>query len=134
MGAFPQSFEVYGFTIEVHAGGRRVWSPSFKRFVKEKLDKGELTLTDIMKTCNVSQSLVYKWRADIKTSRIRSTTATEETFFSEVIVKEERAKDDAAPVRQDQIHICGRAFSLSLPATYPAEDVVKIILAVEGHA
>ena len=37
-----RSFEVYGFTIEVHAGGRRVWPPSFKRFVKEGLDSGKL--------------------------------------------------------------------------------------------
>lgn len=35
-----QSFEVYGITIDVHAGGRRVWPPSFKRFVKNQLDVG----------------------------------------------------------------------------------------------
>ena len=63
-----KSFQVYGFTIEVHAGGRRVWPPSFKRFVKERLDSGDLALADVMKTCNVSQSLVYKWRADVKAS------------------------------------------------------------------
>ncbi|MEM1236342.1 MAG: hypothetical protein AAGI10_05165 [Pseudomonadota bacterium] len=55
----PNSFEVYGFTIDVHAGGRRVWPPSFKRFVKSKLDAGELTVAEVMKTCNVSQSLIY---------------------------------------------------------------------------
>ena len=134
MGAFQQSFEVYGFTIEVHAGGRRVWPPSFKRFVKDKPDKGELTLADVMETCNVSQSLVYKWRADVKASHIQTTTVTEDAFFSEIVFKEEKAKDDAGPVRQDQIQIRGRALSLSLPATYPIEDLVKVILAVEGHA
>lgn len=70
MGKLPQPFEAYGFTIEVHAGGRRVWPPSFKRFVKEQLDAGALSVDDVMTKCNVSQSLVYKWRADVKASQI----------------------------------------------------------------
>lgn len=61
----PKSFEVFGFTIEVHAGGRRFWPPSFKKFISNSLDDGSLKVDDVMKTCNVSQSLVYKWRADI---------------------------------------------------------------------
>ena len=65
MGQLPQSFEVYGFTIEVHTSGRRVRPPSFKRFVKEGLDSGKLALADVMKKCNVSQSLIYKWRANV---------------------------------------------------------------------
>ena len=51
MGNFPKSFEVYGFTIEVHAGGRRVWPPSFKRFVKDGLDSGKFALSDVTKEC-----------------------------------------------------------------------------------
>jgi len=65
-----RSFEAYGFKIEVHAGGRRVWPPSFKRFINDKMDSGELNVGEVTKTCNVSQSLVYKWRADVKASRI----------------------------------------------------------------
>ena len=128
-----RSFEVYGFTIEVHAGGRRVWPPSFKRFVKDKLDNGELILADVMKTCNVSQSLVYKWRADVKASRIRTATVTEGALFTEVVVDEERAASDTAPMEHDQIQISGGTFNVSLPATYPVEDLVKVILAIEGH-
>ena len=117
MGNIPKSFNVYGFTIEVHAGGRRVWPPSFKRFVKEGLDSGALALADVMKTCNVSQSLVYKWRADVKAARIRTTTVTEDEFFAEVVVGEERATGDAAPIQHNQIQISGRAYNVSLPAT-----------------
>ena len=134
MGNIPKSFNVYGFTIEVHAGGRRVWPPSFKRFGKEKLDSSELALADVMKTCNVSQSLVYKWRADVKASRIRTTMLTEDAFFAEVVVDEESATGDAAPIQHDQIQTSGRAYNVSLPATYPVEDLVKVILAIEGHA
>jgi len=133
MGKFPRSFEVYGFTIEVHAGGRRVWPPSFKRFIKEKLDNGELALADVMKTCNVSQSLVYKWRADVKASRIRTTTVTEDAFFSEVVVHEDEQTETFADPAAN-ILLRGRKMEVSLPPTYPVADLVKIILAIEGHA
>ena len=55
-------------------------------------------------------------------------------LFSEIIVGEERATGDAAPIQHDQIQISGRAYNVSLPATYPVEDLVKVILAIEGHA
>ena len=129
----PQSFKVYGFTIEVHAGGRRVWPPSFKRFVKEKLDNGELALVDVMKTCNVSQSLVYKWRADVKASRIRTTTVTEDAFFSEIVLQEDVSTEALAELTTN-ILLRGRKMEISLPPTYPVTDLVKIILAIEGHA
>ncbi len=134
MGKFPQSFEVYGFTIEIHAGGRRVWPPSFKRFIKEKLDRGELTVGHIMKTCNVSQSLVYKWRADVKhTARTRQTSRFEERVFSEVVVEEREHGGNAEPDRE-QIIVRFKDVDLALPTAYPVDDLVKIILAIEARA
>ena len=56
MGLETRSFEVYGFKIEVHAGGRRVLTPSFKRFINDKMDSGELSVDEVIKMCNVSQS------------------------------------------------------------------------------
>jgi transposase-like protein len=88
MGRFPQSFEVYGFTIEVLAGGRRVWPPSFNRFVKDKLDSGELAVSDVTKTCNVSQSLVYKWRSDVRRAGTKRTSRREERLFSEIVIED----------------------------------------------
>lgn len=133
MGKFPQSFEVYGFTIEVHAGGRRVWPPSFKRFVKDKLDSGELAVGDVMKTCNVSQSLVYKWRSDVRRAGTRRTARREERLFSEVVVEEQEHPSGAAS-ESDQIVVHFRDVDLALPAAYPVDDLVKIILAVEARA
>jgi transposase-like protein len=133
MGQFPKSFKVYGFTIKVHAGGRRVWPPSFKRFVKEGLDNGKLSLADVMKQCNVSQSLVYKWRADVKAARIRNTTVTEDTFFSEVVVDEELPVASLSdPARG--ILLRGRAIEVTLPFTYPVKDLIKIIRSLEACA
>ncbi len=130
MGLETRSFEVYGFTIEVHAGGRRVWPPSFKRFVKNKLDRGELTIADVMKTCSVSQSLIYKWRADVKASR--KTTVSEERLFSEVVIEEEAQPVENLPVH-DRIHLTTREGMLDFPASYPVDDLVKIILAVNAQ-
>lgn len=132
MSKAPTSFEVYGFTIEVHAGGRRVWPPSFKRFVKNKLDTGELTVTEVMNTCNVSQSLVYKWRADVKASRTTTQTVSEERLFSEIVIEEEAQPDDKT-TDQDRIHRTTREGALDFPATYPVDDLVKIILAVNAQ-
>jgi transposase-like protein len=133
MGTFPQSFEVYGFTIEVHSGGRRVWPPSFKRFVKDKLDNGELTVHDVMEECNASQSLVYKWRADVKASKVRMTSVREERFFSEVVI------DKTEPSQTSQrdpsnILLRGREIEIALPSTYPVDDLVKIIISLEARA
>ena len=133
MGKFPNSFKVYGFTIEVHAGGRRVWPPSFKRFVKEKLDNGELTLADVMKKCNASQSLVYKWRADVKASKIRTATATENALFSEVVIKDENPTE-FLDAQAHNILLRKREVEISLPSSYPVADLIKVILSLEASA
>lgn len=132
MSQSPSSLEVYGFTIEVHAGGRRVWPPSFKRFIKNKLDAGELTIAAVMKTCNVSQSLIYKWRADVKASCTTKTTVSEHRLFSEVIIAEETKTVDKSTA-QDRLHLTTRAGTVDFPATYPVDDLVKIILAVNAQ-
>lgn len=128
------SFQVYGFTIEVHAGGRRVWPPSFKRFIKEKLDQGKLTVGEVMRECNVSQSLVYKWRADVKRARVRTKTVHEKQFFSEILVEEEAPNECYEDEPDCLIHLSGREIEISLPAAYPVDDLVKVILAMEHRA
>ena len=114
MAQFPKSFEVYGFTIEVHAGGRRVWPPSFKRFVKEGLDSGKLAL------------------ADVKASRIRTTTVTEDAFFSEVVIDEDQPASPLADPARD-ILLRGREIEIALPSTYPVSDLIKVILSLESR-
>jgi len=53
-------------------------------------------------------------------------------LFAEVVVGEETDTIGTTKSRQYQIQISGRAFNVSLPATYPVEDLVKVILAVKG--
>lgn len=134
MRQFPRSSDAFGFTIEVHSGGRRVWPPSFKRYITSKLDSGELTVDQVMKACEASRSLVYKWRADVKYSKIRSVAVCEEGLFSEVLVEEEAPSTNDHEDAGNRILLTGRETALSLPAAYPVEELVRIILALEGRA
>ncbi|MBO9478199.1 hypothetical protein J7382_11695 [Shimia sp. R11_0] len=121
-----RSFEVYGFTIEIHAGGRRVWPPSFKRFINDKMDRGELSVGEVMKTCNVSQSLVYKWRGDVRRGGRVKAKIKEERMFSEVIVQE----DPSVPDSLSEIVLRGKQLEITLPASYPVSDLVSVIHAL----
>lgn len=131
-----RSFKVYGFKIEMHAGGRRVWPPSFKRFVRDKLDSGDLTIDQVIDDCNVSQSLVYKWRSDVKKSAAVTRVSKKEAVFSEVVVEEQKGSV-FEPVRDDirnQIVLRGRNAEIELPNDYPAQDLAVLISALESAA
>lgn len=129
MEKFPQSFKVYGFTIEVHAGGRRVWPPSFKRFITRSLDDGMLKVGAVMKTCNVSQSLVYKWRADLAKCPEHREATVKKPVFSEILV-EEKAPETSE--KEDCIRLRGRSSEIQLPADYPVVDLIAVIMALEA--
>lgn len=132
MEKFSQCFEVYGFTIEVHAGGRRVWPPIFKQFIKRELESCELIVDDVMKACNVCQSLVYKWRSDVKRASSRQTTKHEERMFSEVVF-EDVEQHVAVEADVSQITLRGRKTEILLPPSYPVDALVKVVLALEGQ-
>lgn len=118
-----QSFEVYGFKIEVHAGGRRVWPPSFKRFVDSGLKNGELSVREVMKTCNVSQSLIYKWRSDVRRSKGCKTEVREEKTFAEILIRE----DSEDSIDTSEIILRSDQLEISLPASYPVSDLLQVI-------
>lgn len=129
-----QFMNVYGFTIEVHAGGRRVWPPSFKRFIKDKLDQGALTVEDVIATCNVSKSLVYKWRSDVAKSLKRYGDTANSPMFTEIVVDKECAMPCTPEnCSEDRIILQGRASQIVLPVDYSVTDLVKILLALEGQ-
>lgn len=132
MGQHPRAFDAYGFTIEVHAGGRRVWPPSFKRFVNQKLDCGELTVGDVMKTCNVSQSLIYKWRADVRRASTQRTEVREERIFSEIVVEEGEARADLQ-TNDSCVVLRRNLVEVRLPASYPVENLIRVIHALDGR-
>lgn len=132
MDQHTKSFQVYGFTIEVHAGGRRVWPPSFKRFIKQKLDSGELKVGDVMKKCRVSQSLIYKWRSDVRRASNRKTEIREERLFSEVVIDEGGPLHSEAELA-DQIILRSSDVEISLPVGYPVRDLIQVVGALGGR-
>jgi len=97
------------------------------------MDNGELGVCEVMKTCNVSQSLVYKWRADVKRAGGGRISVREERLFSEIVIEEPQ---DPAPTPSDrnQIVLRGREVEISLPSTYPVDDLISVILSLEGRA
>lgn len=126
-----KSFEVYGFKIEVHSGGRRVWPPSFKHFINDKMDSGELSVGEVMKTCNVSQSLVYKWRGDVRHAKLKKKVRQEESIFSEIVVEENRHPLESA--NQDFIIIKRRDVEMTLPVSYPVDHLMRILHSMEAN-
>jgi transposase-like protein len=133
MGQLPKSFEVYGYTIEVQAGGRRVWPPSFKRYVTQQLEEGGLAIGDVLRECSVSQSLVYKWRAEVKRAGRGRVSVREERLFSEVVIDDEHSTTVPEP---DETHIKLRVreVEILLPATYAVDDLVNVALSLEARA
>ena len=130
MGNSPQSFEVYGFTIEVHAGGRRVWPPSFKRFINDKMDSGELNVGEVMKTCNVSQTLVYKWRSDVKRAGGEGSPESAAKLFAEIVI-DDTPDHSSGPSDDSRVILRGKNVEVLVPAAYPIEDLVTVILSLE---
>ena len=86
-----------------------------------------------MKKCNASQSLVYKWRADVKASKIRTATATENALFSEVVIKDENPTE-FLDAQAHNILLRKREVEISLPSSYPVADLIKVILSLEASA
>ena len=56
-------FQPSGFTIPISSTGRRIWPSSFKKFVINKLNAGELTVQQVEQEGRVARPLIYKWRA-----------------------------------------------------------------------
>ena len=90
--------------------------PSFKRFITNSLDDGSLKVDDVMKRCNVSQSLVYKWRADLKRAGRSRIAVREERLFSEVVIEDTQHSEPTAP-GTSQIVLRGREIEVFLPVT-----------------
>jgi len=57
-------FHAFGHSIPVAKDGRRLWPSKFKRDMANKLEIGELTVTQIAKTCNMPQWKVQQWKRE----------------------------------------------------------------------
>lgn len=130
-----QCVDIFGFTIPVLAGGKRLWSPRFKRFITEKMDTGELTVNQVVKKCKVSKSLVYQWRMQAKGKPVTASDWRAKAVFAPVVVEERpQASTEMAIVKEGNIRLKGCSTKITLPATYPVDDLVKIIRALETSA
>lgn len=125
-------FEVYGFKIKTHPSGRRIWPPSFKQFIKAKTESGELTVSDVMNACKVTESLVYKWRAAVSVPDEDASKKIKRKTFSEIVVDTSVAPQRSVNVTDQRICLRARQAEVDLPATYPVDDLVRILHAMNG--
>ncbi|WP_323716360.1 transposase [Paracoccus aminovorans] len=61
MPATPTFMEIFGFSVPVLPGGRRIWSPRFKRLITERMDAGDLTSSRLPRNV-MFPNLIYQWR------------------------------------------------------------------------
>ena len=126
--------QAFGFSIPVTPAGRRVWPPSFKRFVLEKMDTGELTLDEITSACGVSRSYIYQWRMQAQGKPVTAAEWRAKAQFAEIVVENDGQPENAAAVIPAQIAISGLITEITLPRDYPVADLVQIIRALEAVA
>ena len=126
--------QAFGFTIPVTPAGRRIWPASFKRFVLEKMDTGELLLDQITKTCGVSKSYVYQWRMQAQGKPVTAAEWRAKARFTEIVIQESSASSSVAPVPVTQITISGPSTKITLPRDYPVADLLQIIRALDAHS
>lgn len=124
--------EVFGFTIPVVSGGRRMWPPRFKQFITEKMDSGDLTVQQVSKTCRVSKSLVYQWRMQARGKPVTASDWRAEAF-AQVVVEDAPPDRAATAPSAGVISISGLTTRIELPADYPVADLVKIVQALAAQ-
>lgn len=77
---------------------------------------------------NVSQSLVYKWRGDVRCAQTRTTHQAEERVFSEIVIEDDDPAKASRAVEKD-IQIRSGNLEVNLPASYPVHDLAHLLLA-----
>ncbi len=55
-------FHAFGHSIPVGKDGRRMWPTKFKREMAKQMNSGTLSVSDVQKTCPVSDKAVYQWK------------------------------------------------------------------------
>lgn len=64
----------------------------------------------------------------------RTIQQREHPIFTEVLVAEEEPRVGRDAKDSDRIHLVARKMTISLPISYPVEDLVKVILAFEARS
>ncbi|MFV0292984.1 MAG: hypothetical protein ACK5II_07125 [Paracoccus sp. (in: a-proteobacteria)] len=126
--------QAFDFTIPVTQTGRSRWPPGFKKYVIEKLETDELTVSQIAEESRIKKSLIYKWQAK---SRSANKIVRPSKTFAQVLVGNKPAEqpwtEDGPPSVDVQcIHLRGVAANLILPPDYPIENLVRLVQAMEA--
>ena len=85
-------FRVFGYSIPVAKDGRRLWPTKFKREMAQQMISGKLSITDVQRTCRVSESSAYLWKTKCG-QRDKAAGKRKDAAFAELKVNEDKARD-----------------------------------------
>lgn len=126
-------FHAFGYSIPVGKDGRRLWPTKFKRAMGQRMRSGELSISEVQKTCQVSNKTAYSWRkvGSKKSSHKPKKTREPDPAFAEIKVqRDERVTSPEAP----QIVFRRAGCEVLLPSKYPIDQLAQLIRAFESSS
>ncbi|WP_415921992.1 hypothetical protein [Tateyamaria sp. SN6-1] len=125
-------FHAFGYSIPIGKDGRRLWPTKFKRALGQRMRSGELPISDVQKTCQISDKTAYSWRkgGSRKSSHKPQKAQQPATSFAEIKVEPSKP---ALPPQTHQIVFRRAGCEVLLPPSYPIDQLVQLIRAFEGR-
>lgn len=122
------SYKAFGFEIPVTFDGRRIWPPRLKTFILEKLQNGQLTVTDICRECDISPVQVARWREQAKPTSADVSHIGEPVFVElkliDVLSDELTTKEAGLG---GEIVLCASGCEPKFPLNYPVDRLAALV-------
>lgn len=134
VGARAHQTAQHGQTLFRSKGGKdggRLWPSKFKREMGNKLRSGELTVVEVTRACKTSQSKVSQWKNKAKrgVSQHSPTVKVPHKQFAEIKVVD----DEPLNIQTSgDIIFKRKRFELTLPTSYPIEQLVQLVRAIDN--
>lgn len=127
-------FHAFGYSIPVGKDGRRLWPTKFKREMARRMKSGTLSVTDVQKTCQVSDQTAYAWRKGSKQKNLAK--RQKKSQESSPVFAKIKVQNDVPIEQVEAPHIVFKraGCELLLPSTYPVAGLVELIRAFESRS
>lgn len=126
-------FHAYGYSIPVGKDGRRLWPTKFKRAMGQRMRSGELSISEVQKTCQVSNKTVYSWRKGGSRKSPHKPKKTQQPPPAFAEIKVERDKP-VSPPEAPQIVFKRAGCEVVLPSNYPIDQLAQLIRTFENSS
>lgn len=122
------SLDIFGFEVPVTFDGRRIWPPRLKVYLLDQLEAGELSATEICKTCDISPLQLSRWQLGTEPLMPKP-----KAFFAEVKLTDTMTVEDRAGLTKnpDEIVLRTNRCELRFPINYPIERFAVLLELME---